>query len=86
MIVRRRVGPRGQVVIPKDLRRHLGVEPGSQVIFEVRGEEVVMKPGKAPENAVEEYVSVITSKLKTKIQLDSLIEEEAIEEIVVHRQ
>lgn len=86
MIVKRTVGPKGQVVIPKDVRQHLGVEPGSEVIFEVRENEVVMKPSKAPARIVDEYVSIVTSKLKDRIQLERIIEEEAIEEIAIRRQ
>ena len=85
MIVKRIVGPKGQVVIPKDIREHLGVKPGSDVIFEVRENEVVIKPGKAPEDLVGEYVSIVTLKLKNKIQLEEVIEEEAAEEIALRR-
>jgi len=85
MIVKRIVGPKGQVVIPKDVREHLGLEPGSDVIFEVRENEVVIKPSRAPEDLVDEYVSIVTSKLKNRIQLEQVIEEEAAEEIAVHR-
>jgi len=86
MILKRTIGPKGQVVIPKDVRKHLGVEPGSEVIFEVRENEVVMKPTKAPGDVVDEYVSIVTSKLKNRIQLEQIIEEEALEEIAIHRQ
>jgi AbrB family looped-hinge helix DNA binding protein len=85
MIVKRTIGSKGQVVIPKVVRNHLGVEPGSEVIFEVKENEIVIKPSKAPADIVDEYVSIITSKLKNRVQLDQIIEEEAVEEIAIHR-
>jgi len=85
MIVKRTIGPKGQVVIPKDLRDYLGVEPGSEVVFEVRENEVVLKPGRAPAELVEEYVSIVASKLKNRIDLDKMIEEEAVEEVAIRR-
>jgi len=85
MIVKRKIGPKGQVVIPKDIRQHMGVEPGSEVIFEVREKEVVMEPSRAPADIVNEYVSIVTSKLKSRIQLDQITEEEALEEIAIRR-
>jgi len=85
MIVKRTVGPKGQVVIPKDLRDHLGVEPGSEVVFEVRENEVVLKPSRASAEVVEEYVSIVTSKLKSRIDLDKIIGEEVVEEVAIRR-
>jgi len=83
MMLKRTVGHKGQVVIPRDIRKHLGVEQGSEVIFEVRENEVVMKPGRAPSDAVEEYTSIVTSKLKSRIELEKIIEEEVLEEIAI---
>jgi len=38
-----RVGPKGQVVIPKALRDDLGIEPGDEVSFWRDGDRVVVR-------------------------------------------
>lgn len=39
-----RVGPKGQVVIPKELRDELGIEPGDEVSFWLEGDHVSVRP------------------------------------------
>jgi AbrB family looped-hinge helix DNA binding protein len=39
-----RVGPKGQVVIPKQLRDELGIEPGDEVTFWLDGDHVALRP------------------------------------------
>jgi AbrB family looped-hinge helix DNA binding protein len=39
-----RVGPKGQVVIPKGLRDELGIEPGDEVSFWRDGDHVALRP------------------------------------------
>jgi len=39
-----RVGPKGQVVIPRALRREFGIEPGDEVTFWRDGDHVAVKP------------------------------------------
>ncbi len=39
-----RVGPKGQVVIPKDLRDELGIEPGDEVSFWLHDDHVAVRP------------------------------------------
>lgn len=39
-----RVGPKGQVVIPKKLRDELGIEPGDEVSFWLDGDHVAVRP------------------------------------------
>lgn len=39
-----RVGPKGQVVIPKQLRVQLGIEPGDEVEFWRDGDHVAVCP------------------------------------------
>jgi AbrB family looped-hinge helix DNA binding protein len=39
-----RVGPKGQVVIPKELRDELGIEPGDEVSLWRDGDHVAVRP------------------------------------------
>ncbi|MGI8685214.1 MAG: AbrB/MazE/SpoVT family DNA-binding domain-containing protein [Acidimicrobiales bacterium] len=39
-----RVGPKGQVVIPKELRDELGIEPGDEVSFWLHDDHVAVRP------------------------------------------
>jgi AbrB family looped-hinge helix DNA binding protein len=39
-----RVGPKGQVVIPKELRDEFGIEPGDEVNFWRHGDHVAVRP------------------------------------------
>lgn len=39
-----RVGPKGQVVIPKELRDELGIEPGDEVSFWLQDDHVALRP------------------------------------------
>ena len=38
-----RMGPKGQVVIPKELRNELGVEPGDEVSFWLHDDHVAVR-------------------------------------------
>jgi AbrB family looped-hinge helix DNA binding protein len=60
-----KVGPKGQAVIPKEIRDMLGINPGSEVIFEVREDEVVVKPLKNW-SGVAELVQLIPTNLKIR--------------------
>lgn len=86
MNFKRRVGPKGQVVIPKDVRGFLSIEPGSEVVFEVKDEGAVMRPSRPPSQLLDDYLSILTPKLKNKIQLEELLEEEILEKAHLRRQ
>ncbi|MBS1848637.1 MAG: AbrB/MazE/SpoVT family DNA-binding domain-containing protein [Actinobacteria bacterium] len=42
-----RVGPKGQVVIPKPIRDEIGLAPGDEVDFSLHGDQVVLRPSKS---------------------------------------
>lgn len=81
MIVKRKVGLKGQVVIPKDVREHLSIKPGSKVVFEVMDDVVTLRPEQNPETIVEEYVSIVDKKLKKRVSIEAVLEEEVLENL-----
>jgi len=45
-----RVGPKGQVVIPKPFRDELGIGPGDEVIFWLEGDDLHLKRVQLPKS------------------------------------
>ena len=80
-MTRRIVGPKGQVVIPDHMRQALGIKPGSKVVFEIRDEEVVIRPDLKPSEFVENYTKTYARKLRKEVDLKKVIEEEVAERI-----
>lgn len=39
-----KVGPRGEVTIPAWIRKKLGIKPGTKVLLEERGNEIIAHP------------------------------------------
>ncbi len=77
MIIKRQLGEKGQVVIPKDIRDALGLREGGEVIFEVVNNEVKIKKEEKIEEFLQEFFSI--ARLKKNLTLVDLkkIEEES---------
>ena len=72
MIFRREIGEKGQVVIPVDIRKMLKLRTGEKVVFEVKGDEVLIKSEKSPEEFLKDFLNV--PKLKKKLNVKKLKE------------
>ncbi len=75
MIIRRKVGPKGQVVIPKDIRDLLEINPGSEVLIELSGNEIIIRAARKAENFLESFTKT-PKKLKEKIDYKKLLDEQ----------
>jgi AbrB family looped-hinge helix DNA binding protein len=84
MQIRRKIGPKGQIVIPKMVRDFLGLESGDEVVLEVRDKEVMIRRGVDPARFVDDFCSLISRKLKEKVDLEKLLEGEVEERIILH--
>jgi AbrB family looped-hinge helix DNA binding protein len=49
-----RVGAKGQVVIPKDLRERTGLRPGADVEFELDGQRLSIKAARMAQRLLED--------------------------------
>lgn len=77
MELERTVSGKGQIVIPKDVRKKLGFTPGSELVFEVEEDKMTVKKRMSPQEIVEDFGNVPKKVKKMGIKgLESLIDEE----------
>ncbi len=55
MIIKRKVGPKGQVVIPKDIRDLLNIHPGSEILIEFKGDAIIIRAALDEETFLENF-------------------------------
>jgi len=84
MHAKRKIGQKGQIVIPKVVRESLGIGPGDEVVMEIREKEILIKPEVDPVRFVNDFCSITSKKLTKKIDLEKLFEEEAEERLALH--
>jgi len=75
MYIIRMLGEKGQIVIPKDVREYFGLKRGSRLLFEVKNDEIIIRPQKDEEFA-EEFCSIVKEKLTKKIDIKRLYHEQ----------
>ncbi len=68
-----KIGPKGQVVIPKVFRKSLGLQPGTKVIFVLREEGVLLE--RPREDVVKVFKEIAESGKSVKIKPDEYVEE-----------
>jgi AbrB family looped-hinge helix DNA binding protein len=44
IMLQTRIGRRGQITLPREVRRRIKVEEGDQIAFIIEGEQVIIKP------------------------------------------
>lgn len=72
MHVKREIGAKGQVVLPKDIRDYLGIKDGSQIAFEIIEGNVIIKPLRTGKEFVEYYCNTNSKKSKKHMGIKKL--------------
>ncbi len=80
MELERSIGPKGQVVIPMDVRRKIGIKPGSDVVFEVVDSKIIISKKLSAREFVESFGN-IPRRLKKPLSIKEIkaIQEEEYE-------
>lgn len=82
---KRIIGPKGQVVIPKEIREKIGLREGIEVLIELKDNEVIIKRATPlTENYVDYFIITYSKKLKKEIDIEKILEEERIERAHLH--
>ena len=53
--IKRKMGPKGQIVLPKDVREHFNLTEGSEIVFMVDGPDIRIKSAVDPVKFVEDF-------------------------------
>ena len=71
------VGPKGQVVIPKDIRDKIGIKEYSEVIVDIMDDSVIIRKLK-PESVtyVDYYCTTYSRKLMKRVDIKKITEEQ----------
>lgn len=75
MIIRREIGEKGQIVIPKDIREHFGLHSGEKVLFSTREDEIIIKKEQNPEEFLKDFLNVPKLKRPKKTIKEMILEQ-----------
>ncbi len=75
MILKKKLGPKGQLLIPKDLRNFIGIKPGGTVLLEVVDDYIKIKANDSQNNFLNDFVKS-NKKYKNKKDIKKIIEEQ----------
>jgi antitoxin PrlF len=53
------ISSKGQVTVPQEIRKRLGLEPGDRVEFVIEDERTVIRPARSEENPFEKYIGIL---------------------------
>jgi AbrB family looped-hinge helix DNA binding protein len=77
------ISSKGQITVPLEIRRRLGLKEGDRVEFVVEGERTIIRPAQPAENPFDKYVGALPafrSKREINAWVRSLRDEGSVDE------
>jgi antitoxin PrlF len=53
------ISTKGQITVPLEIRRRLGLKEGDRVEFVVDNGQTILRPARSPENPFEKYIGML---------------------------
>jgi antitoxin PrlF len=53
------ISSKGQITVPQEIRKRLGLETGDRVEFVVEGDRAVIRPARSEGNPFEKYIGIL---------------------------
>ncbi|MGQ4874811.1 MAG: AbrB/MazE/SpoVT family DNA-binding domain-containing protein [Promethearchaeia archaeon] len=75
MKIRRKIGPKGQIVIPKDVRDMLNIRPGSEILIEIGENEITIRAAQDNMDFLKKFIQT-PKKLTEKIDYKKILDEQ----------
>ncbi|MHA1273774.1 MAG: AbrB/MazE/SpoVT family DNA-binding domain-containing protein [Promethearchaeota archaeon] len=75
MKIRRKIGPKGQIVIPKDVRDMLNIRPGSEILIEIGENEITIRAAQDNADFLNKFIQT-PKKLAEKIDYKKILDEQ----------
>ncbi|OLS13341.1 MAG: hypothetical protein RBG13Loki_3057 [Promethearchaeota archaeon CR_4] len=75
MLIKRKVGPKGQIVIPRDVREQLKILPGSDIYIEILPTEIKIYPVTNAKTFLENFCRT-TRKIDHDLKLKEIYDEQ----------
>ncbi len=75
MIIHRKIGPRGQIVLLKDARDSLGLKIGDEICIEVENNAIKISPASAHDDFLAKFLAT-PKKLRERIDIQKVIDEQ----------
>ncbi len=72
---------RGQVVIPNDIREKMNLEPGTKMIIIQEGDNILLKPIKAPKMSQFNKIIALGDKARIELNLKESDVDQAIKNV-----
>ena len=74
--MKRKVGPKGQIVIPKEIRDTLGLREGASLVFSLSGDVIELRSEPTADQILQKFFTVKGKRTRGRVDWRTVLDEE----------